>query len=85
MKGSMHLEKKTVPESHVDLLHDLYKELRKAPGMADWNFGLLVAPAFVDPQSGGPNPQRTIEEYLNKAKETLTNHSELKRMWEAQG
>ncbi|MDD4464907.1 MAG: hypothetical protein PHR86_11795 [Desulfobacterales bacterium] len=53
--------------------------------MADWNFGLLVAPAFVDPQSGGPNPQRTIEEYLNKAKETLTNHSELKRMWEAQG
>jgi len=30
------LEEKTVTESHVDLLHDLYKELRKAPGMADW-------------------------------------------------
>ena len=75
----------TVPESCVDLLHDLYKELQKAPGMADWNFGLLVALAFVDPQSGEPNSQCTIEEYLNKAKETLTNHPELKRMWEAHG
>ena len=77
------LEEETVPESCFDLLHDLYKELRKAPGMADWNFGLLVALAFVDPQSGRPNPQRTIEEYLNKAKETLTDHPELERLGDA--
>ena len=77
------LEEKTVPESHVYLLHDLYKELRKAPGTADWNFGLLVALAFVDPQSGEPNSQCTIEEYLNKASKILTNHPELKRLGDA--
>ena len=77
------LEEKTVHESHVDLLHDLYEELQKAPGMADWNFDLLVALAFVDPQSGAPIHERTIEEYLNKASEILTDHPELERLGDA--
>lgn len=84
------LETGTIPESYVNVLHDLHKELQKVPELAErLEFGLLVALAFADnpgksgPKFGSLDAQHSIGEYLTKAADILIDHPELDQLGEA--
>ena len=84
------LQTGTISESYVNILHDLYEELKKVPELSErLEFSLLVALAFVDnpgesvPKFGSVCSQKSIGEYLSNASNILIDHPELDQLGDA--
>jgi len=72
-----------VPESYIQILHDLRGELMETSALSELTeFGLLVALGFIDEdikdkRFGSVDSQFSIEEYISRAKIVLDKRNDL--------